>query len=281
VSFNVSNLSFSYGEREVLHDVSFSLGDGCLGAVLGPNGAGKTTLFRCVLGLRDDYRGSIEANGHDVARLSVRERAREMAYIPQAHAAPFDYEVIDVVLMACGTDMGMLRAPRREHEERAMDALERVGIADLAHRVVTRLSGGQQQLVLVARAVAQNARSIVMDEPTSALDFGNTARVLELVRSLADEGRSVLLSTHQPEQAYLYADSVIALADGRVAAVGSPAEVVTSEGVSGLYGMGVLVSPLFGDRARACVPVSCLRSSAAAPSREGREPSRLKGDRLT
>lgn len=275
MSFEVSHLSFSYGKREVLHDVSFSLPNGSLGAVLGPNGSGKTTLFRCILGLCSPSSGNVCANGHDVAGLSVRRRAKEMAYIPQAHAIAFDYEVVDVVLMACGTDLGMLRSPLRQHEERAMAALERVGIADLAHRSMRQLSGGQQQLVLVARAIAQDARSIVMDEPTSALDFGNTVRVLEQVRALVDEGRSILLSTHQPEQAYLYADRVIALSDGRVISVGSPADVVTSRGVSDLYGMDVLVSPLFDDRARACVPASIVMPSKLTSRKQD---SRVSGE---
>ena len=272
MSIKVEGLSFSYGAHQVLHDIGFEVPDATLTVVLGPNGVGKTTLFRCILGLAAGYDGTIEVNGKDVARLSVAQRARELAYIPQAHANIFDYEVVDLVLMACGTDLGMMRSPTRRHEARAMEALERAGIAELAHRPITQLSGGQQQLALVARAIAQDSRAIVMDEPTSALDFANTSRVLGLVRELSAEGRSVLLSMHQPDQAYLYADRVLAMQDGGVYAQGLPADVVTQERVSELYGVDVRVCPLFGDQARAVVPASALadggRKQEAAPRGE-------------
>lgn len=258
MSLEVHDLSFSYGSSKVLDGLSFEVPDGSMACVLGPNGVGKTTLFRCILGLAPGYGGEVRVNGHDLRGLSVRERAREMAYIPQAHTNVFDYDVVDMVLMACGTDLGMLRSPTRRHEERAMRALERVGIADLAHRSVNRLSGGQLQLVLVARAVAQDARSLVLDEPTSALDFANADRVLALAGELAREGRSVIVSTHRPEQAYLYFDQVIALGADGLLGCGAPQEVVTSKCMSGLYGMGVTVSPIFDDRARACVPSNRL-----------------------
>lgn len=273
MSIKVDNLSFSYGAHQVLHGIGFEVPDATLTVVLGPNGVGKTTLFRCILGLAAGYVGSIEVNGKDVARLSVAQRACELAYIPQAHANIFDYEVVDLVLMACGTDLGMMRSPTRRHEARAMEALERVGIAELAHRPITQLSGGQQQLALVARAIAQDSRAIVMDEPTSALDFANTSRVLGLVRELSAEGRSVLLSMHQPDQAYLYADRVLAMQDGGVYAQGLPADVVTQEHVSELYGVDVRVCPLFGDQARAVVPASALadgcRKQEAVPRDRG------------
>lgn len=258
MSIELRDLSFSFGNRRVLDGLSFEVPDGGMACVLGPNGVGKTTLFRCMLGLAPGYRGEVRVNGHDLRDLSVRRRAREMAYIPQAHVNVFDYEAVDMVLMACETDLGMLRSPARRHEERALAALERVGIADLAHRSVNRLSGGQLQLVLVARAIAQDSRALVMDEPTSALDFANADRVLALARELAREGRSVIVSTHRPEQAYLYFDQVIALGEKGVLGCGTPQEVITGECMSRLYGMDVTVSPLFDDRARACVPSARL-----------------------
>ncbi len=254
MSLSVSNLTFSYGSAEVLHGLTFDAPDGQLISVLGPNGVGKSTLFRCVLGLNTGFGGTILVNGHDLQKLSVARRAKEMSYIPQVHASVFGYQVIDVVLMACGTDLGMLRSPTRAHEQRAYAALERVGIADLAHRTVTHLSGGQQQLVLVARAVAQDAQTIIMDEPTSALDFANTARVLTMARSLAQDGRTVLMSTHHPEHAFLYSDCVLAMKDGAIAAAGTPKDVVQQKIISDLYGIDVRVSSLFDDRVRVCTP---------------------------
>ena len=272
MSFEISHLSFAYGERDVLRDVSLTVPDGTLACVLGPNGVGKTTLFRCVLGLERPSAGAVRVNGRDLAELSVAERAREMAFVPQSHAQAFDYEALDVVLMSCASRLGPLRAPSAADRRRALDALDRVGVAHLAHRGFMEASGGERQLVLIARAIAQDARSIVMDEPTSSLDFGNTARVMAVVRGLADDGLSVIVSTHQPEQAYLYADVVLALDGGRVRACGSPREVVTAELLSGLYGLDVEVTSLHGDRARACVPLAELRrrEGGTRPAPEGR-----------
>ena len=207
MSIDVAHLSFSYGNREILHDLSFSIPDGCLVNVLGPNGVGKSTLFRCILGLSPHYSGTILVNGKDLRALSVRERAREISYIPQSHAPVYDYEVVDVVLMATGNDLKMLATPGEAQLQRAHEALARIGIEHLAHRTYTQISGGEQQLVLIARALAQNAQTIIMDEPTSALDYGNTMRVLSCVRQLAREGLSIVQSTHNPDHAFLYSDA--------------------------------------------------------------------------
>lgn len=256
MSINVEHLSFSYGHREILHDLSFEIPDGALVNVLGPNGVGKSTLFRCILGLNQNYSGTITVNGKDMRSLSIKERAREISYIPQSHSPVYDYEVLDVVLMATGADLKMLTNPGCSQRKRAYEALERIGIQDFAHRLYTQISGGEQQLVLVARALAQNARTIVMDEPTSALDYGNTMRVLSCVRQLAREGLSIIQSTHNPDHAFLYSDKTLVLKDGRVNAYGDPRDVITSELISGLYSIEVEVNSLYGDKVRVCVPVN-------------------------
>ncbi|WP_165055809.1 MULTISPECIES: ABC transporter ATP-binding protein [unclassified Adlercreutzia] len=255
MSIEITSLSFSYGQREVLRDVNVSIPDGTLVNVLGPNGVGKSTLFRCILGLNARYEGVIRVNGKDMRTLSVKQRAREISYIPQSHAPVYDYEVLDVVLMSTGADLGMMRSPGPRHVERAYAALERVGIAHLAHRTYTQISGGEQQLVLIARAIAQEARTIIMDEPTSALDYGNTVRVLSCVRQLAREGLSIVQSTHQPDQAFLYSDKTLVIDAGTVRAYGDPRDVITRELVSALYGVDVEVNSLYGDKVRVCVPV--------------------------
>ena len=256
MSIQIENLSFSYGRHQVLHDINVTIPDGTLVNVLGPNGVGKSTLFRCILGLNSGYEGTIRVNGKDMRSLNVKERAREISYIPQSHAPVYDYEVLDVVLMSTGTDLGMMRMPGKRHVERAYEALERIGIEKLAHRTYTQISGGEQQLVLIARAIAQDARTIIMDEPTSALDYGNTVRVLSCVRQLAREGMSVVQSTHQPDHAFLYSDRTLVINRGRVAAYGTPKEVITKDLVSELYGVDVEVNSLYDDKVRVCVPVS-------------------------
>ena len=256
MSIEIRNLSFSYGSHEVLRDINVDIPDGTLVNVLGPNGVGKSTLFRCILGLIGDYEGTVVVNGRDMRSLSIRERAAEISYIPQAHAPIYDYEVLDVVLMSTGADVGMLRTPGPRQVQRAFNALTRVGIGHLAQRTYTQISGGEQQLVLVARALAQNAKTIIMDEPTSALDYGNTVRVLSCVRQLAREGFSILQSTHQPDQAFLYADRTMVISEGAICAYGAPKEVITSELVSKLYHVDVEVNSLYDDKVRVCVPIN-------------------------
>lgn len=255
MSIQVDNLNFSYGRHGVLHDVSFLIPDNTLVNVLGPNGVGKSTLFRCILCLNSNWTGSVHVNGKDLRKLSIRERSAEIAYIPQSHSSTYDYDVLDVVLMSAGGGIGLFGAPKAKHVARAWDALERVGIAHLGHRPYTQISGGERQLVLIARAIAQNARTIIMDEPTSALDYGNTVRVLSTVRQLAREGMSIVQSTHQPDQAFLYSDKTLVLHEGRVHAFGDPKDVITRELVSTIYDVDVEVNSLYGDKVRVCVPV--------------------------
>ena len=254
MSVKIENLSFAYGTHQVLKNISLEVGDGTLVNVLGPNGTGKSTLFRCILGLYTSYHGSIIVNGKDISKLNIRERAREMAFIPQSHKPVYDYDVVDVVLMSSGAGSGAFFSPKKAHVDRALDALERVGIGHLAHRPYTRISGGEQQLVLIARALAQNANPIIRDEPTSALDYGNTVRVLSCVRQLSTEGLTVIQSTHQPDQAFLYADKTLVLFEGEVLAYGSPKDAITAELISKIYGVEVEVNSLHDDRVRVCVP---------------------------
>ncbi|MEA4928926.1 MAG: ABC transporter ATP-binding protein [Candidatus Limiplasma sp.] len=237
MSLTVRNLGFSYGARPVLAEVSFAARSGTLTAVLGPNGAGKTTLFRCILGLQPAYSGQILLEGADLRTLSVREVAHRIAYIPQTHGIAFGYTALDMVLMGTAHTLRSVAVPGATETGRALAALERLGVAHLKNQVYAQLSGGEQQLVLIARALTQEAKTLLMDEPTSSLDYGNQARVLEVVRGLAAEGYTVLLSTHNPQHALWYADVLLALADGRVAAQGEPAALLDAALLKRLYGI--------------------------------------------
>ena len=170
-------LSCGYGRRKVLSDVNLSVAGENL-CLLGPNGVGKTTLFRTILGAIEPMGGEVLVDGKSIVAQSRRQRARLMAYVPQAHTAPFPFHVIDVVLTGRTAHISLTSAPSRHDEEVARAALERMGIADLDDRPYTELSGGERQLVLIARALAQEPRVLIMDEPSSHLDFGNQARLL-------------------------------------------------------------------------------------------------------
>lgn len=250
----VKDLSFSYGSREVLRDISLSASSGELTSILGANGVGKSTLFKCMLGLLPGYTGQILIDGRDIREMSVKELARLVAYIPQMSTSAFNYSVEDIVLMGTTADLSAFRTPGAEELRRADAALERVGICELRHRSFQRISGGERQLAIIARALAQRSNILMLDEPTSALDFGNQMRVLETARELAREGYTVIQTTHDPERAYMFSDKVIALKNGRVLAQGTPAEVLTADNIAAMYGAAVEMTSLYNDKARMFVP---------------------------
>jgi iron complex transport system ATP-binding protein len=254
MGIEVKNLSFSYGDRPVLQDISFSVGEGELLSILGPNGVGKSTLFRCILGLLSGYTGEVLVDGINARSFSAREAAKHIAYIPQSSHPMFNYSVFDIVLMGRTSGLGSFRSPGKADREKCLRALEKIGISHLAGRCFHRLSGGEQQLVLIARALAQDAPILMLDEPTANLDYGNQLRVLEQVRKLAAEGYTVIQTTHNPEQSYLFSDRILAIQNGRVLTQGTPAEVLTGENMEELYQVEVEVVRLYEDRARICVP---------------------------
>ena len=250
----VKDLSFSYGSHRVLEQVSLSVADGEFLAILGSNGVGKSTLFRCILGLLPGYSGSVLINGQETRRLSAAAMAKLVAYIPQSCSPAFNYSVEDVVLMGTTSGLSPLRTPGAKERERVQWALEKTGITHLRTRCFHRISGGERQLAVIARALVQNAPVLMLDEPTASLDFGNQILVLSQIRALADEGYTVIQTTHNPEHSYMFADRVLALKDGRVLAAGSPGSIMTREMVSSLYGIDVEISSLYGDKVRVCTP---------------------------
>lgn len=253
MSVTVSNLRFSYGNRPVLRGVSFEVPSGTLVSILGKNGVGKSTLFRCMLGLLRGYEGSVEIDGEDVRTMSARQLSLRIAYIPQLNYPAFSYSVLDMVLM--GTSGGKAFAsPGKREESVALEALARLGMQDFAHRDYFRLSGGERQLVLIARALAQQSKILVLDEPTAALDYGNQMIVMSRLKALACEGYTIIQSTHHPEQAYLFSDMLLAMKDGSIVASGKPQDVLNAELIEQIYGIQTSVVSLAEDTVRVCVP---------------------------
>lgn len=238
---NARNLSVGYGSRVVVAGISLDVKEGEVLCLLGPNGAGKTTLFRTLLGLIHPLAGEITLDGKALNSLSARERAARMAYVPQAHAGVFAYSVLDVVLMGRTARLGLFASPGKADEEAALEALKSIGIERLAKEDYTRISGGERQLTLIARALAQGTPLLVLDEPTANLDFGNSARVLARVAALARQGYAIVLSTHEPDHALTIGTRVVIVHEGRIAATGTPREIVTSERLSSVYNIGVAV----------------------------------------
>ncbi len=258
MSIAVSNLSFSYGERPVLEDVSFMAEEGQLLSVVGPNGVGKSTLFYCILGLLNNYRGNVVIDGKDIKGLDIKEMAKLIAYVPQSHYPSFNFSVFDMVLMGTSVQVSSVSTPGKAQIQLVYSALERLGVLHLKNRSYTKISGGERQLALIARALVQQTRVLILDEPTANLDFGNQVRVLTQIKSLAQEGYTIIQSTHNPDQTFMFSDHVVAMLNGKVLANGTPCNVLTEELINKLYVVDVDVQSLYRDRVRVCVPRSVI-----------------------
>ncbi|MCL4525487.1 MAG: ABC transporter ATP-binding protein [Gammaproteobacteria bacterium] len=250
---SASHLAYAYDRRTVLEDVSLELHAGESIALLGANGSGKSTLIRLLLGIIQPLRGEIQLGDKPLSAFSARERARRLAYVPQDHGAAFPFLVRDVVLMGRMPHQSWLGGARANDLTQVENALERLGIADLAFRAYTELSGGQRQLVLIARALAQEAPILILDEPVTGLDYGNQHRLLAHIQDLARSGFAILQSSHYPEHALAAATRVILLKDGRVLADGPAENVLCPEHMQALYGVDIEFVDI-GDGRRVIVP---------------------------
>jgi iron complex transport system ATP-binding protein len=234
------NLSFGYPGRTVGRGVTLAVAPGESLALLGPNGGGKTTFLKTMLGLLPPHGGSATINDTPLASLAVGDRARRIGYVPQAHAGAFAFMVRDVVLMGRTAHQGLFSSPSATDHAIADAALAELGISHLADKPYTMISGGERQLVLIARALAQEPAYIVLDEPTASLDFGNQGKVMRQIGALTVKGLGVLFTTHDPNQALRHADRVALLGDGRLIAEGRPADVLTISAIEALYGADVI-----------------------------------------
>ena len=232
-------LSIGYRGTVVGEEIDLALDGGEVLCLLGPNGGGKTTLFRTLLGVLPPIAGEVRIAGRPLSRWPRRELARFLGYVPQAHAGLFEFTVEDVVLMGRTARMGRFGAPSVHDRRVARSALERLGIGALSPRVYTRISGGERQLALIARALAQEAETLILDEPTASLDFGNQLRVLSEIARLRQDGVGILMSTHQPEHAFKVADRIALLKAGRIVAQGAARDTATPSRLAALYGAGV------------------------------------------
>ncbi|MBS7789022.1 ABC transporter ATP-binding protein [Roseococcus sp. SDR] len=239
------DLAVGHGRRKVLSGLNLHLRAGELLCLLGPNGGGKTTLLRTLLGLIPPLGGTVLLEGQPLTRLSRRAVAQRLAYVPQAAQGGFAYPARAVVAMGRAAHLGLFAAPGAADHAAAEAALDRLSIAHLADRPVTELSGGERQLVLVARALAQGGRAIILDEPTASLDFGNQALVLREVRALARrDGLAVLMTTHQPDHALLLADAVMLVAQGGAQGPAPPEALITPETLRAAYGVEAAIGTL-------------------------------------
>ncbi len=239
---SIIDVTIRYESRTVLRDVNLTVHAGEVLAVIGPNGVGKSTLIRASSGSLKPAGGRVTIDGRDVHHLRVEERAKLIAVVPQAIRLPEAFSVFETVLMGRTPYLGWLGRESEKDRSAVQSALERTGTLELTDRPLGELSGGEQQRVLIARALAQAARTLLLDEPTAHLDLKHQAGVLSLVRSLAHaENHAVLIALHDLNLAAQYADRVALLSNSGVAALGTPEEVLTAENLSPAYGLHITV----------------------------------------
>jgi iron complex transport system ATP-binding protein len=238
----VHNLTHAYGNRPVVDSVSFGVGEGEFFIVIGPNGSGKTTLVKAVSGAIRPKSGDVEILGRPLRNYSRRALARSVALVPQTAPTDVPFTVEEVVLMGRSPHLGLMEIERRRDREIARRAMEFTHVEHLAHRRLDELSHGERQRVLIARAVCQQPRLILLDEPTASLDLAHQLLVMDLMEDLRSrEGVSVVMVSHDLNLACLYADRLLLMKQGRVMSVGTPGEVVVFDTLEKTYGCVLLV----------------------------------------
>ena len=255
----IKDLSCGYVPDEpVIKGLSIDIAPGSILCLLGKNGIGKTTLFRTLLGSLPPLGGDAMIGGRSLFAMSRRDKARLIAYVPQTHEPPFAYTAFDVVLMGRAGQMGAFSTPSRADREQAVAALDALGVSHLAHRAYTKISGGERQMVLIARALCQGADYLLLDEPAANLDVANRLRVLRILRGLAAAGKGVAFATHDPDHAFQTGAEVAAFCASGSVLIGPAVAVVTSRTAEALYGVRAAVASvkdeIGGGYAKAFVP---------------------------
>lgn len=247
-----------YGKHVVIHGVSLKVEPGEVICILGPNGIGKTTLFKSVLGHIDLLDGQVLLSGENIQGMTRKSVAKKIGYVPQAHTPPFPFSVRDVVVMGRTAHISLFSAPNESDYNIADESLATVGVSHLTDRVYTEISGGERQLVLIARALAQKPQLLIMDEPTANLDFGNQIRTLQQVQKLAKSGLAVVMTTHFPDHVYMCATKVAVIKNVHEVLVGNVEEILTSELLTELYGLPVHIKnvTISEKRYMICVPTA-------------------------
>lgn len=231
----LNNVAIGYHRQAIIEGINLHLPEGEMTCLLGANGCGKTTLIKTLLGLLPAIHGDVHLQGKSISLLKPRDIAKVIAYVPQAHDTPFTFSVVDMVMMGLTPHLSLFSVPSEKEQTDALEQLQKLGIAHLATRLYSTLSGGEKQLVLIARALIQKPQLLIMDEPAASLDFGNQIRLLQHVQGLKQHGITVLMSTHYPQHAAAIADHVILLDKHHQARQGSTQSMLTLTNLAELY----------------------------------------------
>ena len=252
----VKNISFSYSKDSplIFENISFSVEKGDILCVLGPNGTGKTTLIKTLNKIHEINDGEILIDGKNIKKLSYSDISKYIGYIPQGHVPSFPFTVFDVVLMGRSPYISLTSSPKLRDKKIASDALKTLGIYHMKDKEYTNLSGGERQLVFLARVLAQEPDVLILDEPTNHLDFGNQIRLLQILEQLSNLGLAIIMSSHYPDHAFLSANKVAIMKDKTFLGFGSPEEVLTESNLKETYGIDVELIELDNGR-KICIPI--------------------------
>ena len=250
----IRNLSFGYRESPVLRDISLSLAEGDVLTLLGPNGSGKTTLLNCIIRFLEDYQGTILLNGTNTSKMTTKQMAEMVAYVPQMGQLSFDYTVKEFVVMGRCARMGLLAQPKNDDYRIVEDKLNIMGVSHLSERNLDELSGGERQLAYIARALVQEPKIILFDEPTSALDYGNQINTLRLISSLRNQGFAVVMTTHNPDHCMMLGGKVAILDKRGTLEVGQIDEVLNEEKLRHVYGTDLRMVFVEDAQRTVCIP---------------------------
>jgi len=264
----VENATFAYKEKNVFEDINFHLNPGEILCLIGPNGCGKTTLLDCILGINTLKQGEVVLKGQSIKSLKPHQVAKHISYVPQSQSMTFPYRVMEIVLMGRAAYTSIFSSPRKKDIEIAEQALKTVGMSNFKERIYTQLSGGEAQMIMIARALAQQSPVMIMDEPTSHLDFKHEHTILETIVDLMREKKlAIIMATHFPNHAFYFENSgiktfVSMFHEGRFKAVGSPSEVLSKENMHKIFNMDVKILSYEDDsyeESKFIVPLSTRR----------------------
>jgi iron complex transport system ATP-binding protein len=258
MKIKVHGAGFNYKGTENcgFKNINFSLETGEFMCILGPNGCGKTTLLKSLNRLYKLDNGSIEINDRNIETLSRSEIARAVGYVPQLHQPAFSFSVLEVVLMGRAPHLGPLSSPKEKDVRIAENAIASLGISHLKDKPYTQISGGERQMVVFARVLAQKPSLILLDEPTSHLDFGNQIRLLKIVEKLSQTGIPIIMTSHFPDHAFMVSSKVALMKNGELIDLGTPENVITEKNLKIVYNMRVKVMSVDnGVKRNICVPI--------------------------
>ena len=254
---DIKNITCGYGSKKIVENFSTTIKTGEILCLLGPNGVDKTTLFKTILVFLQPMAGTVSLDDKNLASNNKSQLAKVMGYVPQAHNPPFPFLVIDVVVMGRTAHLGPFGSPSTKDIALAYDALEKLEITNLKDRIYIELSGGERQMVLIARALVQETAFIILDEPTSNLDFGNQVRVLKQVIALSKRNIGIVMTTHFPDHAFLCQGRVVLMERNNLFTSGTAHDVLTEKSLSNAYGIGVKITDaeVDGTILRSCSPI--------------------------